>query len=109
MASTVLDLGYVTQDIRITKGDDITFTMSFVDKSTGIAKNLTGYTFNAGMINPTVTFTVTNLVPTTGVITVSISGASLYGNTIGEKYVWSLSYALSGKTKTVMKGKAEVV
>lgn len=103
--NTILDLGYATQDIRYTKEDDRTFTISITDQITGVAKDLTGYTFSSGIIYPAVSFTVSNLVPLTGVITISITATSISALTTDGQYTWYLKYVKDTKTRTYLEGK----
>jgi hypothetical protein len=105
----VLDLGYQVLDIRYTYGNDRTFSLTITDKLTGLPKDLTGYTFTSGIISPAISFTVSNSVPTTGVITVSISATSTSALVTNGKYQWYLKYTLFGQVRTYLEGQFLVV
>jgi hypothetical protein len=104
-----LDLGYAGLDIRYTYGDDRTFSLTITDKITGLPKDLTSYSFTSGVISPAISFTVSNSVPLTGVITVAISASGTTALVKNGKYSWYLKYTLSGKTRTYLEGQFLVV
>lgn len=102
--SPVLDLGFATQDVRYSQGDDRTFTLTIKDKDTGLPKDLTDYVFSAGIISPAISFTVTNSAPTTGIITITIPASLCNGLTKNLAYRWYVKYVLQTKTRKYIEG-----
>ena len=100
----VLDLGSGELDVRYAIGNDRTFSLTITDKLTGLPKDLTGYTFSAGIVSPAISFTVTNTVPLTGVIQVTIASTATVALLLGGRYRWYLKYTLLTKVRTYLEG-----
>jgi len=105
-----LDLGFKELNIRFVKGNDRSFNLAFTSKSTGLPRDLTGYVFTAGLIGITGgDFAVSNDVPLTGVITITIPSSVTTPLQVDGQYKWYLDYTFATKLRTLLRGVFKLV